>query len=156
MRRRWPWSGVSLRHLWISVYLEWYLATTTRLWTMQTRKPRLIRLSISTLILDAEGNFSPFMIRRRTRSTVYVAIFNQCPRNPLIILLAKRKQFRTFEVTPCDTPMIPDISLWECPWPEKRTMVLIITGRVLIAMISTLVWHTNLQTAKAQCWMRSM
>ena len=48
-----------------------------------------------------------------------------------------RRHRRTFELPPCNTQVILDISLWESPWPDNRMMISIITGWILIGMISS-------------------
>ena len=91
----------------------------------------------------------PFMIRRKARSSLDVDVFSQCPRSPWVRLLVSRPLHRTFQMAPCDTPVIIEISLWESPWPENRTITSIITCRILVSMLAILVWSGNLHTATA-------
>ena len=57
----------------------------------------------------------PLMLWWRARSYFNVTVFNWCPRSPRVRLLVPRTRRRTFEVAPCDTPIILDISCWENP-----------------------------------------
>ena len=50
------------------------------------------------------------------------------------------------------TSVILNISLWESPRPENWTLFSIITGRILVGMITSLVWDDTLQTATAHSW----
>ena len=58
-------------------------------------------------------------------------------------------------MTPFDTASILHISLWESWRPENWTIFSIITGRILVGMIATLVWDGNLLTATGHSWMWS-
>ena len=64
IRGRWRWLRDNVRHLYGCS--KRYPATTKRLWTMQTKIQRPIRLISSTLSLDAERNLFPILIRRRS------------------------------------------------------------------------------------------
>ena len=131
--------------VWVSSAISsWY-------WTSLDRRP--IRLIRSTLILDAKRNTFPFIIRRKARSSLDVDVLNRCPRSPWVRLLISWTLHRTFEMAPCDTPVILEISLWESPWPENRTITSIITGRISVSMHAILVWCGNLHTATVFSWM---
>ena len=69
--------------------------------------------------------------------------------------VASGSRNRAFEMTHCDTPVILDISLWEYPRPDNRMIITMITGWILVGMVTTLVWHGNLCTATAHSWMCS-
>ena len=105
--------------------------------------------------LDAERKQLPFMIRRRTWSFCHVVIFNWCQRTAWLTLVVSPTLRRTFEMSHCETPAILDTFLCESPWPEYWIMVSIITERVLLSMISTLVEDGNWHTATVHCWMGS-
>ena len=69
-------------------------------------------------------------------------IFIRCPSNPRARLLVSQRWCRAFEMAPFDAPVIPNISIWECP--DSPTFFFIITNWLTFAMIGTLVWHANL------------
>ena len=58
-------------------------------------------------------------------------------------------------MAPCDTPLILDIFLWERPKYNNRTTFSIITSRMLIGRIATLVLDGKLYTAMTHSWTRS-
>ena len=128
---------------------EWYPVATKYPWTVQTKTGRLVCLVSSTLILDAEKRFH-LMMRRRVRPFFYVIVFNRCPCSPWGRLLLSQIRQRTYGTLP-----ILKISFWESPRPDNRTIVSIITGRILVDMIATLAWDGNLHTATAYSWIRS-
>ena len=73
-----------------------------------------------TLILDAERELFPFTIWRRTRSSFHAVTFKRYQHNSWY-----HTQHRTFQMGPCDTPVILDISVWENPrWPEKWMIII--------------------------------
>ena len=81
-------------------------------------------------------NLFPFMIRRRAQSSFHAVVINRCSKLSLGRTAGITR--RSSEMSPCYTTVILDISLWESPRPENRTMISIITGLRLIGMICTL------------------
>ena len=94
------------------------------------------------------------MIRRKARSSLDVDVFNRCPRSSWVRLLVSRTRHRTFEMPPCDSPVILEFSPWKIPWPENRIITSIITGRILVSMLAILVWGGNLDSVTAYICMR--
>ena len=71
-------------------------------------------------------------------------------------LVVSRTRRRTYEMAPCGTPVILDISLWESTRSENRAIVSMITDRILlVSMIATLFWDGTLYTATAHNGKRS-
>ena len=129
--RRWRrWSGNSLGHR--SGCLERCLAVPKCHWTMRTKTGRLLRLTSSTLILDDQRKLFQLMIRRRAWSPCHVIVSNGCPCSPWKRLLLSRSRHKNFELGPCNTPVILDISHWKTPRPEDRTAFSIIAERILV------------------------
>ena len=63
-----------------------------------------------------------------------------CHNGPILKVLLyvhATKQCMTFEMSSCDIPVIIDISLWKSLRPKNRTMISIVTGRILIGIIAT-------------------
>ena len=98
--------------------------------------------------LDVERNLLPCMIRRRVLSSFGGVVSNRCPISPLLRLLLSRTQHRTFEMAPCDIPVVIDNPIWESPRSENRAIISIITSRILFDMILPL-WFEKV------VWMRS-
>ena len=95
-----------------------------------------------------------FNIRRRARSSFYMIIFNQRPHSHRVRQLVSQTLCRTFCVAQCETSIILDISLWESPRLERRTIISEMTGRALVSVHATFVWDGNLHAAKTRSWMR--
>ena len=85
----------------------------------------------------------------------YVIVFNRCPRSPWVRLLLSQTRHRTFEMAPCDTSLILDISHWKSPRPENRTIFSMITCWILVGVIATLVSDGSLHAATVHGWMWS-
>ena len=132
------------KSLWRIWYPEWYLVSTKRLWTLQTKKQRLIDLVISTLTLDDVRNLFILMLQRARSSLMWSSS------------IGVHITIGTWSMAPCDTwaLYILDMSLWESSQPENWAIISISTGLIyrLISMISTLVWDGNLHTATAYGW----
>ena len=90
--------------------------------------------------LIAERNPLPFMIRRRVRSSFCVIVFNRRPCSPWTTGLTNTMQ---------DFSGILDISHRGRLRSENWTIISIVTGWILVGMISTLVWDAYLHTARA-------
>ena len=58
-------------------------------------------------------------------------------------------------MTPCDAPIILDISLGESPGAVHQIMFKKVIGRLLVGVITKLVWDRNLHTVTAYSWMWS-
>ena len=151
---RWRrWSGVSLGYQ--SKGISWYSAVTGRRCTMRTKTLCPVHLISSILVLNSGRNLLPLMTRKRAWSCCSVVAFNWCPRNPCITVLVSRTRRMAFEIAPCDTPVIPDISFWESSRPEDSTIISITAGQILVGIIAILVWNGDLHTAKTHTWMCS-
>ena len=99
--------------------------------------------------------FFSLKIQWRARSSFDMIVFNRCPRGLFVRALVSQTRCKTFEMTPCDTPIILDIALFESLWSKKLTIFSIVTGPLLVGTINHLVWDPNFQTATAHGWMSS-
>ena len=66
-------------------------------------------------------------------SEQHVTMCHNGPILKVLLYVHATKQCMTFEMSSCDIPVIIDISLR----PKNRTMISIVTGRILIGIIAT-------------------
>ena len=71
-----------------------------------------------------------------------VIVYILCPR---VKLLVSQTRCRTFDISPCDTPVNFDMSYWESPRPENRTIISTVTKRLMVGMICIFVWLICIQ-----------
>ena len=78
-----------------------------------------------------------FNIRKMTHSSFDMIIFNQRPHSHRVRQLMSQTLCRTSYMAPCDTSIIRYISLWESPRLGRRTIISVMTGRVLVSVHAT-------------------
>ena len=116
---------------------------------MQTSTGRPNHLTSPTPFLNAGRKLFRLMIRIRARSSLDVIVFNRCPRSPCVRLMLPRTRCKTVDCTPWH-PSETRHLLPTDPKPGNRTIFSVITGRILVGRIVTMVWDLQQQLA-AEC-----
>ena len=109
-----------------------------------------VRMMSSTLMLYIETKLVDLMIRRRAWSSFDIIVFNRCPCSPWVRLLNIALGFLGGTVWHSSFYLHLHLrKIWE------PNIFSIITGRILVGMIATLVWDSNFHTLTAHSWMWS-